>query len=185
MAKVTVSNKGGRANILLILKDAATGRVERVVHGKNIVTNAGDQYYAERACETPAAAIYSFHRGKLAVAASYRQVEGKAVTYGSFTFGGTWTGIQSFDSGYPKVSDTDVDNTGAGVDIVTYRRTYSTAQANYTIKALGIVRFGATTSAAVSLRYLLNYITLSAAQQITKTSSQTLKVFVNHTFNGV
>ena len=196
MAKVTVTHKkaapvkasersGIKGNVIMILQDAATGRVEKIVEAHNIVTDAGDQYYAERACKTPAAVVYTFHRGKLGIAASYRQSEGKAVTYGAFTFGGGWTGVQSFDSGYPKTSDTDTDNTGSGADIVTYRRTYSTSQGNYTIKALGIVRFGATTTAAVTLRYLLNYVTLSVAQQVTKTNSQTLKVFVNHTMNGV
>lgn len=183
MANVTVTHKGPvKGNVLLILQDAATGRVEKVVEHHNIVTTSGNQYYAERgAVQTPA---MTFNKGKLTIASSYRSTETNTRTYGDFVLT-TFTGTQSFDSGYPKTSDTDTDNTGSGATIVTYRRTYSTTQGNITIKALGINRFGATTTAAASLKKLLNYVTLSVAQQVTKTSSQTLKVFINHTFLGI
>jgi len=173
--------KGGRANVLLVLQDAATGRVEKVVEAKNIVTTSGNQYYAEKSAgQTPA---MTFNKGKLTIASSYKSTETNTRTYGDFVLT-TFNGTQSFDSGYPKTSDTDTDNTGSGATVVTYRRTYTTSQGNITIKALGVSRFGATTTAAVSLRKLLNYITLSSAQFVTKTSSQTLKAFINHTFLG-
>lgn len=175
-----------KENVLLILQDAATGRVEKVVNAANIVTTTGAEYYAERgAAETP---TYTFNAGRLALASSYRVVESAmAHTLNNLVFTSGTTGIKTFDFGYPKTNDTDGDNTGAGVRVVTYRRTYATSEANFTIKALGIARASWTTNpaSAASLRVLLNYLTLSVAQQITKTSSQTLKVFANHSFAGV
>lgn len=173
-----------KENVLLILQDAATGRVEKVVQAANIVTNDGAEYYAEKgAGETP---TYTFNLGRFALASSYRSTEAVTRTLNDLVFS-TLSGIQAFDSTYPKTNDTDSDNTGSGVRVVTYRRTYTTAQANFTIKALAICRAGYTTNGAssASLRKILNYLTLSAAQQITKTSSQTLKAFANHSFQGV
>lgn len=174
--------KPGRANILLILQDASTGRVEKIVEAQNVVTIRGNQFYAERSAgQTP---TWTFQSGRFVVASSYRVNEAPTTnTYGNFVLT-TFSGTQAFDGGYPKTSDTDTDNTGSGATVVTWRRTYTTAQANITIRALGICRAGATTTAAVSLRYLLNYITLSTAQRVTKTASQTLKAFINHTMLG-
>ncbi len=182
---VTIRHGQVRANVLLVLQDAATGRVEKIVHAKNLVTNDGAKYYAQKgANETP---TYTFNLGKLALASSYLAAEVATATLGLLTFS-TLTGIKTFDSGYPKTTDPDTDNTGSGVRVVTFRRTYTTAQANFTIKALAITRpvYTLNTSNANSLaRKILNYLTLSVAQQITKTSSQTLKAFVNHSFAGV
>lgn len=174
------------ANVVMVLKDAETGKVLRVVESHNRVVAEGTKYYAQRgANETP---TYTFNAGKLALASSYRVTEasGTAQTLNSLVFTSGTSGIRAFDSTYPKTNDSDTDNTGAGTSVATYRRTYTTSEANFTIKALAICRAGATTNpaAASALRKILNYLTFSAAEQITKTSSQTLKVFVNHTFSG-
>lgn len=176
-----------RTNVILILQDAETGKTIRTVECHNAVTLDGAEYYAERgAAETP---TYTFNKGKLALASSYNATESvvAARTLNNLIFTSGTTGIQSFDSGYPKTTDSDTDNTGSGVRVASYRRTFSTSQGNFTIKALAIVRHGWTTNpaASASLRKILNYVTLSVAQQITKTSSQTLKVFVNHTMSPI
>lgn len=177
-----------KGEFILLLQDAETGRVEKIVSAQNKVTNDGAEYYAKRAALVSSASsgFYTFSKGKIALASSYKSNESATATIGFMTFGGGTTGIQSFDSGYPTVSDSDTDNTGSGVRVVTYRRTYTTAQGNFTIKALGIVRNGWITNQAgqASLRKILNFVTLAASEQITKTSSQTLKVFCNHTFAG-
>ena len=185
---ITVRHDIGKPNVLLVLKDAATGQVIQVVGGHNLVTSAGDKYYAQVGARSVPS--QTFNVGVMAIAFSYRNNEGKTRTWGDFVFTQAgpivdYTGKQSFDSGYPKASDSDTDNTGRGPTITTYRRTYTTAQGNFKIKALGIARSGSTTSATATLRNLLNYITLPTASQITKTSSQTLKVFVNHQMLGV
>ncbi len=177
--------KAPKANVILILQDAETGRVERIVEAHNIVTADGGAYYAQRG--STMVPTNTFYRGKIALASSYLVAEaGGAQTLNSLTFGGGTTGIQSFDATYPRVNDSDSDNTGAGVSILTYRTTYSTSEGNFTIKALGIARHDWITNPAGSaaLRKILNYVTLPSPF-ITKTSSQTLKVFVNHTFTGV
>lgn len=111
---------------------------------------------------------------------------GKTSTFRQFTgIASSLSGRQRFDSGYPKTNDSDTDNTGRTADAVTYKRTYTTAQANYTIKAIGICQLNCSSGSAAGVRQLLSAKTLSTAQQVTKTSSQTLVLYVNHTFLGV
>jgi len=175
-------------SIILVLKEAATGKVVRVVDaGPNIVTNAGDLYYAQKgAGETP---TYTFNVGMLVVAKSYRVAAAKTCTFGRLvlqTFGGagaqTYYGRQLFASGYPKTNDSDTDNTSRTADAVTYKRVYTTSQANGTIKAVAVCRLNGATN---SNGQLLNFKTLTAAQTVVKTSSLTLTVYVNHAMNGV
>jgi hypothetical protein len=173
-----------KEQVVIVTKDALTGKVlKRIECAPNIVTNEGDKYYAQRgAAETP---TYLFNSaGQMVVAKSYTVAATKVATFGRFVLS-TYTGRKTFDSGYPKTHDSDTDNTGRTADAVTYKRTYTTSEANYTIKALGICRRNATTAATSASKVLLSYKTLSAAQQVTKTSSQTLVVYINHTFNGV
>jgi len=184
MKTVTVTRRPMRANVLLVLQDATTGKTLKTVHAKNIVTTDGATYYAQMgAGETP---TYTFYTGNLALASSYLAAETPSATLGLLTFS-TLSGIQAFASTYPTTNDQDSDNTGAGTNVVTYHHLYTTTQANFTIKALAITRSSYTIETSVannSLRKILNYLTLSTAQQITKTSSQVLKVFVNHSFSG-
>jgi hypothetical protein len=173
-------------SIILVLKEAATGKVVRVVDaGPNIVTNAGDLYYAQRgAGETP---TYTFGTGHLVVAKSYTVAAAKTCTFGRLVLQSTagsqtYWGRQNFASGYPKTNDSDTDNTSRTTDAVTYKRVYTTAQANGTIKAVAVCRPNGATS---SNGQLLNFKTLTAAQTVVKTSSLTLTVYVNHVFSGV
>jgi hypothetical protein len=174
-----------RESVLLVLKEAATGKVVRVVDaGPNIVTNAGDLYYAQRgAVETP---TYTFNKGMLVVAKSYTVAAAKTCTFGRLVLqqtmsAATYYGRQSFASGYPKTADSDTDNTQRTADGVTYKRIYTTSQANGTIKAVAVCRHNGATS---SNGQLLNFKTLSAAQTVVKTSSLTLTVYITHVFTG-
>lgn len=175
-----------KEQVVVVLKDAATGKVlMRHECDPNIVTNEGDKYYAQRgAASTP---TYLFNSaGQIVVAKSYTVAATKVATFGRFVLpAADYTGRKTFDGGYPKTNDSDTDNTGRTADAVTYKRTYTTSEANYTIRALGICRRNATTSTSAAGRVLLSYKTLTTAQRVTKTSSQTLVVYINHTFNGV
>ena len=82
------------------------------------------------------------------------------------------------DATYPQTDDQDGDNTGAGVDIVTWRYSYTTAQGNVVDIIEGAIVDNDTTPTAALCHFLFAGI-------FTKTSSDTLKVFVNHTFTGV
>jgi hypothetical protein len=176
--------------VVLVVKDAATGKViRREEVGPNIVTTYGDKYYAQRGAGTLSgnSVTRTFSAGMMVVAQSFQiAVPGKTSTFRQFTgIATTLTGRQLFDSGYPKTADSDTDNTGRTADAVTYKRTYSTTQANYVIKALGVCQRNVSSGSSAGLRELLSAKTLSVAQQITKTGSQTLVVYVNHTFQGV
>lgn len=175
-----------KETVILVLKDAKTGKVERVVDcGPNIVTNAGDRYYAQRgAGETP---THTFGTGRMVVAKSYTVAAAKTATFGRFVLQSTagsqtYWGRKTFASGYPKTSDSDTDNTSRTADGVTYKRVYTTSQANGTIKALGICRPNGATN---SNGQLLSFKTLTAAQTVVKTSSLTLTVYITHVFNGI
>lgn len=172
-----------KESIILVLKDAATGRVERVVKTEhNIVTNAGDLYYAQRGATLGALPTHTFYKGMMVVAQS-GIITAKTRTFGAFkNMNATYTGRQSFATGYPKTNDSDTDNTGRTTDSVTYKRVYTTAQANYTIRFVGICRHNATTN---SNGQLLSYKSLTPGEYVTKTSTQTLTAYINHNFLGV
>ena len=166
------SKLGLTGKVVAVLTNVRTGE-QRTFIGRNIVTNDGDAYYAQMACgETPtddfdaAGAGIRLGTGTSAVAKSDTDV----TTEDS-------DGRLDVDSGYPKTDDDDTDNSGAGADIVTWRFSYTTAEGNIAdIAELAIVDDRATPTAA-----LCHALFTSA---FTKTSSDTLKIFVNHTFNG-
>lgn len=150
----------------------------------NIVTNQGDRYYAATAVGTAFSgrATGDFRQTgymrlgtSLTAAAKSDTDVGSAIPSGSV----------ALDAGYPAVSDTDPDNTGAGSNIVTWRFTFSTAIANANAISEGAIT-GSTVgggytggAAGTALTHFL------FASSFNKTSSDTLKVFVNHTMSGV
>ena len=89
------------------------------------------------------------------------------------------TSRKVFDSNYPKTNDTDADNTGAGLDVVTYLTSWTTTDFNATGIIGGCIHDN---SSPVSGTKLLTHFSIASFD---KTSSDTLKVFVNHTMNGV
>jgi hypothetical protein len=176
-----------KERVVLVYQDAATGKVVRIIEeGPNIVTDAGDKFYARRgAGETVNTNSFPFHEGNMVVARSM-SVTGaskKTATFGRFIgMASTYTGRKSFESGYPKTADSDANNTARTADGITYKRIYTTSQANYTIGAVGVCRNGATTN---SSGQLLAAKTLPTASKVVKTSALTLTVYITHVFNGV
>lgn len=179
-----------RETCVLVLKEAATGRTVRVVDcGANIVTDHGDKFYARRAAgETVNTNSFPFHTGQMIVAKSLNAAGAGANKKSVASFGniisadfGSYSGRQNFASGYPKTADSDTDNTGRTADGVTYKTVYTTAQANQTIRCIGICRASATTN---SNGQLLSVRTITTAAHVIKTSSLTLTVYVNHVFLG-
>lgn len=180
-----------RESVILVTKDAATGRTLRIVDaGPNIVTDVGDKFYARRAAgETVNTNSYPFHTGQMLAAFSLNAAGAGANKKSVATFGniisagfGSYSGRQNFETNYPKTADTDTDNTARTADGITYKRIYTTAQANQTIRCIAICRASAVTS---SSGQLLSVKTLTAAQGVVKTSSLTLTVYVTHIFLGV
>lgn len=147
---------------------------KEVFVGKNIVTDAGDQYYAELgAAET----VTNFLAPDM-VLTTAQNAPSKTTDFSDLTTipaGGT----QDIDATYPQTSDSDTDNPGTtGIDITTWRRSWVTGNANGTIIGIAILQ-----SAASGTDPLLMHAAFGAS--FVKTSSDTLKTYVNHRFNGV
>lgn len=160
--------------VLAIKKNLYTGQITKI-HGVNIVTNSGDLYYAQKAMgESP---TYNFTNGSggmhlgtstAAVAKTQTDVQTENTA-----------GRHAIKATYPKTADADSDNTGSGTDIATWTYEYLTTEGNIVDIAEGaivLVLAGAGTQALT--RFLF-------AALFTKTSADTLKVIVNHQFNGV
>lgn len=165
--------EGVKGKVLAILKKA-NGDILKV-HGVNIVTNDGDTYYAQlAAAESPTNDFKGANAGLL-------------LGTGTNTPAKTDTSVQTVVSGsgktrkstYPKTNDTgDSDNTGDGVDILTWTYEYLTSEANANNIAEGAIVNNTTTPTSA-----LTHFKFAAA--FNKTSADTLKVIVNHQFNGV
>ena len=164
-----------------------SGTIERIKefdYTHNIVTNDGDIYYAKQgAGETPAAdqdfsqADSKFEMGSTAI------TEVKADTYTQFKAGAAnpiACSIKSYTACYPKTNDTgDADNTGDAVDAVSYAVNYLAGDWNDTTVEQGVIVDDAAPTCGDQI--LTHYSFTSFA----KTASDTLKVFVNHTMNGI
>jgi len=160
---------GKHRNVLAVLRPARGAG--RIIPASNIVTNDGDLYYAEMgAGETPTDAFDVHEMCSAGTPA-------KGADRSAFTPIGS--SEKAHTAGYPKTNDGDSDNTGAGVDIVTYLASYSAADFNAASISHGIIT-NATPGASENL--LTGYAFASAFE---KTAADTLKVFVNHEMSGV
>lgn len=140
---------------------------------KNIVTDQGDRFYAQTVVGT-ALTVNFKTSGFLRLGTSSVTPTKSDTDVGSVVPGGS----VALDSGYPLVSDPDTDNTGSGADIVTWRFTFGTAAANAAGIAEGaITNVAGPTAGSALTRFLF-------ASTFTKTSSDTLKIFVNHEMRG-
>ena len=167
-------------NICVVKTNTKTG--EKSWHyGKNIVTNDGDLYYAQQAVEATPTSDFGGSNGRMELRTG-SATPAKADVFTQVTTP-IPTSIQPMNSGYPKTNDSDSDNTGAGTDIVTWLASWTTSDFNSNAIIGGCIHVaggasGATTPGATKL---LTHFSLTS---FNKTSSDTLKIFVNHTFNG-
>lgn len=147
----------------------------RVVLASNIVTNCGDIHYAQRSSTEAVTNSYAYTY----MCTSRLSALGKTITSSDFVLVGSSGKAQT--ASYPQTDDADGDNTGAGVDIVTWLTTY--AAADFT--ANGITDGIITNSGEVDVGggTLLTGYTFTTS--FNKAITDTLKVFVNHTLNGV
>lgn len=169
--------------ITLVLTNVKTGKV-RVIKAKNIVTDQGDEYYARRSVlEQPdddqftTGAALAFDGvmelgNDLTPPAPDKTQVRTAMT--NIVSGSE----KAMDATYPKTNDGDGDNSGAGIDIATYLVSYLTSEAN----ANDIQQVWITNPSPAAGEVLMMYATFTA---FNKTSSDTLKVFINHTMTGV
>ena len=158
-------------------------------YGANLVTNDGDIYYAKKAAgETPAsnenfgasACVLQNPSSPNTIAKTdaYAQVTNPIVSSGA---------VRGLTATYPKTADSDSDNTGASADAISYRFDWATNQIDTSsgnpITGGAIYDVGQTSP--VSGTKILTHWNFTSPATFHKTSTDTLKLFVNHTFNGV
>ena len=157
-------------NVLGLLQNE---RGKILVPARNVVTNDGDVYYAERmAAETP---TNTFVLHELFTAGT----TAKTATWSTFTMVGAAASQKTTTGGYPKTDDADTDNTGAGTDICTWLAEWTKADFNATGIAGGVIT---NAGPGASEPLLTGY---DFAASFDKTANDTLKVFVNHEALGV
>jgi len=165
---------GLKADAFVILKNHRTGEV-KIIPGRNLVTNEGDKWYAQSACgETPTQTFANLY---LATACS----EGggdptKTSNYSHFTVAG---GSEKAPTAtYPKTNDPDGDNTGSGVDVVSWLHEYLTTDGPFT----AITHQFIAAAAASGTDPILNGYKWAASWD--KDASTSAKVFTNHEMLG-
>ena len=155
--------------VAVVYRADGTREVHRT---RNIVGDAGDIYYAERgAAETPTNVFGILELGTAGDAPGKGSDRSNMTTIISGS-------QEAIDATYPQSNDSDGDNSGAGVDVCSYRYTYEKGDLNTS----GIDRGIITNVSPGASEPVLTYFTF--ASSFTVTSDDTLVVFVNHTFNG-
>jgi len=165
-------------NVCIVKENTTTGQ-KTWLYTHNIVTNDGDLYYAQQAVETGSpTSDFGGSDGRMELRTG-SATPAKGHVYSDVTTPVT-ASRKIIDSTYPKVSDSDSDNTGSGADIVTWRTSWTTSDFNATAIIGGCIHVGGA-SPASGVKLLTHFSITS----FNKTASDTLKIFVNHTFNGV
>lgn len=157
--------------IICVLEDIYTGK-KRVFESDNIITDTGDIYYAQVGSgNTPTNVFGIMELGSAGNAPAKTSDRSDVTTK-------ITDSQKAFDSTYPKANDSDGDNTGSGTDVTTYLVSYVPGEANDP----AIDRVIITNTAPGTSEPLLMYATITS---FAKTSSDTLKVFINHTMTGI
>jgi hypothetical protein len=158
------------ADAFVVLTNEKTGAV-RVIPGRNLVTDEGDKYYAQSACgETPTKTFANLY-----LATSGPDPVLKTTDYDDF---GGITGEKAPTATYPKTNDGDSDNTGAGVDVISWKYEYTTSDGPFT----DITHSFISVASAGAGEAILNGYKWAAAWS--KDAATSAKIFANHTVNG-
>jgi flagellin-like hook-associated protein FlgL len=170
---------GGK--VIAVKENVYTG-VKLIYETTNLVTNDGDKFYAEIAvdgCSTGSVtndftnSTAGIHLGSGTTGSGVKT----DTDVNAECTGNSIAGRQVHTTGYPRVGDTDADNTGDGVDIVTWLYSYTTTEGNVTKINEGAI-VDSLTGASAALTHW------DFGSTFDKTSADTLKIFVNHTFLG-
>jgi hypothetical protein len=168
-------------NILCVL-GKPEGKI--LIPAHNIVTDAGDKEYAQAAAnEITLGAATQFD--SLYLSTVNWDASHPAKTSTTDNLASVITGAESLpETGYPKTNDTDVDNTGGGVDVITWKFFFSKASFSDTDIDAGAITLDSLTSwgANAGTDNILTGFDLTA---FGKTSNDTLTLFANHTVAGV
>lgn len=147
----------------------------------NLVTDDGEIYYANRAANETPAANENFLTGRFEMGTT-GYVEAETDDFSDFDVAGTSKVTCSrivYTACYPKRNDTgDADNTGDGVDVVSYSVNYTTGQSNDCTIEQGTIHDNACPGACTSLLAVFSFCSFA------KTACDALKIFVNHAFEN-
>lgn len=162
----------------------STWYVKEWFFGNNIVTDAGDTYYAIRAVAGTPATNENFAQARCELANPGSQSpQAKTDTYDEMLTPIT-ASRKTIEATYPRRDGAtdDVENTGGGTgtasDIVTYKYSWATGDFNATGIKNGCLYDNASPVGATKL------LTHFGVTTFTKDASSTLKLFCNHTMSG-
>lgn len=159
------------ADAFVVLMNHKTGEV-KIIPGRNLVTDEGDKWYAQSACgETPTQTFANLY-----LATAGPVTPAKDDDYSDFTVAGGSEKAKT--ATYPKTNDDDSDNTGSGVDIVSWKYEYSTSDGPFT----DITHSFISKAAATGTDPILNSYKWAAAWS--KDASTSAKIFANHEMLG-
>lgn len=159
-----------RGKILAVITDLS-GKIVRVIPGKNLVTDGGDLYYAQMGVgDTP---TNDFTAGGLRLGTGTTTPAKADTDVTTFT---TSSGKAVY-TGYPKVNDTHANNSGGGTDIVTWMFQYTAGDFTGTGIIEGAIVDDTTTPTASLCHFLF-------AASFNIVATQALSVFTNHEFLG-
>lgn len=156
---------------LVVLTNEKTGKT-RHIWGRNIVTTAGNVYYAQKATGATPTNAFSY----LYLSTAGPSTPAVTDTYASFNSG--QTAGKAVDGTYPMVPDTDSDNIGLGTTVASWRHSYTTGDGPYTSIQWSFI----SKVSASGTDPILNSYKWGSAWS--KDSSTSAKVFTNHTFLG-
>ncbi|NIT99633.1 MAG: hypothetical protein GWN01_01415 [Nitrosopumilaceae archaeon] len=155
-------------------------------YGKNIVTDAGDEFYAQELSPQVATPTNDFFGSNNRIELQNpgtADTPAKTDTYGDVTSPIT-ASRDTLETGYPTDNDTETFNTGKDVDALTYK--YLHAEGDFDTEGAnnitgGCIHVGgATPAAGTPLLSHFNYTT-----PFGKSSTDQLITYINHKFNGV
>ena len=162
-----------KGRVIAIVTNVETGLVT-IHEGHNIITDAGDTYYAELGAEeTPTNAFDTMWLGDVASSAPGKANDSDDLNLIAST-------AKLVKATYPKTNDTgDADNTGDGIDVVTWTFEWAAGDFNDTAITDFMIGVGAHGAAEPALTH-----GEFTGGSFAKTASDTLKVILNHTFTG-
>lgn len=158
-------------NAVVILK--RRGRIVDYVFGRNIVCTTGEIYYAQKACGEAPTNNYT----TMWLASNGPATPAKGDNRGNFT--DIASSNKANATGYPKSSDNDTDNNGAGNNVISWLFNYNAADGNWaTITHCYITKAANTANDNLlcSVKFGANWA---------KDSNTSAKIFINHGENGV
>jgi hypothetical protein len=163
-----------RPNIVAVIY-RADGTIRRIIPAKNIVTDAGAIWYAQKATGETVTNNFT----NMVVGTGNGGAWGASSVYSNLTgaIGGSNKGA---DATYPKRNDGDAANTGAGTKVMTWRWSYTSS--DFT-SASAVTDAVITIAAPIAGSALLTGFTFGS--NFTLAAGESVKIFVNHTLTPV